>query len=155
MQPILPRTILVPTDFGRPAEAALDYAVALAGKLDARIHLLNVVGMQTVGAEYAMVMTPEMLAQPLAHNQQQLEQLAATRTGQAAFGPSVVVTGDIRVQIEQAARRIGADLIVMGTHGRHGVSRMLLGSVAEAVLRIAPCPVLLVRERAAEPARAH
>jgi universal stress protein A len=147
MQPILPKTILVPTDFGRAAEAALDYAVALAGRLDARIHVLNVVQIQSIGAEYAMVMTQEMLEEPLARNQQKLEQLVAPRAGQATFGPPVVVTGDARLQIEQAARRIGADLIVMGTHGRHGVSRLLLGSVAEAVLRIAPCPVLLVREK--------
>lgn len=147
MQPVLPKTILVPTDFGRAAESALDYAMALAGKLDARIHLLNVVQMQSIGAEYAMVMPQEMLEEPIVRNQEKLEQLVAARAGQAAVAPPIVATGDARLQIEQTARRIGADLIVMGTHGRHGVSRLLLGSVAEAVLRIAPCPVLLVREK--------
>jgi len=48
--------------------------------------------------------------------------------------------------IEETAAEIGADLIVMGTHGRRGVSRLLLGSVAESVARTAPCPVLLVRK---------
>jgi nucleotide-binding universal stress UspA family protein len=55
-------------------------------------------------------------------------------------------TGDARDLIVRACEEVGADLIVMGTHGRRGVSRALLGSVAESVVRIAPCPVLTIRK---------
>jgi nucleotide-binding universal stress UspA family protein len=141
----LPKDILVPTEFGAGSDMALDYAVSLAAKLDARIHLLNVIGAQLIGTEYGMSVTASMMEAMILRAQDRLDQLAAARADQAAFGPAIVETGDARAQIEQVAHRIGADLIVMATHGRRGVSRLLLGSVAEVVIRTAPCPVLLVR----------
>lgn len=135
----------MPTDFSAGSEVALDYAVRLAGKLDAKIHLLNVIGAQLIGTEYGVPVTTALMEELILREQGRLEQLVASRAGNASFGPVILETGDARAQIEQVARRIGADLIVMGTHGRRGVSRWLLGSVAEAVLRVAPCPVLLVR----------
>jgi nucleotide-binding universal stress UspA family protein len=144
----LPKNILVPIDFSTDSTAALDYAVSLAAKLDARIHLLNVMGAQLIGTEYGIPLTSAMMEDSILRGQDRLDQLVAARAGQAAFGGAILETGDARSQIEQVAQRIGADLIVMGTHGRRGISRMLLGSVAEAVARIAPCPVLFVREGA-------
>jgi nucleotide-binding universal stress UspA family protein len=61
------------------------------------------------------------------------------------MGPVRVEVGDAREVIDNVAEKIGADLIAMGTHGRRGVKRMLLGSVAESVVRSAPCPVLTIR----------
>ena len=58
----LPKNILVPTDFSESAEAALDYAVALAAKLDAKVHLLNVAGLQLLGAEMGIPITASMVA---------------------------------------------------------------------------------------------
>lgn len=142
----LPKNILVPIDFSENAEAALDYAVALAGKLDAKVHLLNVIGTQMFGAEYGIAVTPTMIDDILHGNQKELERLAAARAGKAAFGPAQLEFGDPRAVIDQTASKLGADLIVMGTHGRRGVKRLLLGSVAESVVRTAPCPVLLVRD---------
>lgn len=141
----LPKTILVPTDFGASSELALDYAVQLAAKLDAKIYLLNVIGAQLIGTEYGVPITTTLMEDIILRNQDRLEEAVALRAGQATFGPVILETGDARAQIDQVARRIGADLIVMATHARRGVSRWLLGSVAEAVLRVAPCPVLLVR----------
>jgi nucleotide-binding universal stress UspA family protein len=145
----LPKNILVPTDFSEGAQAALDYAVALAAKLDASVHLLNVVTLPMLGADTGIVVTPSMMDEVLGGNQKALDELVAARAGQCAFGPAQLEVGDARAQIEEAARKVGADLIVMGTHGRRGFRRLLLGSVAEAIARVAPCPVLLVRH--AEP----
>lgn len=142
----LPKTILVPTDFSANAEQALDYAVALAAKLDAKVFLLNVIVMQMMGAEYGIAVTQSMVDDVMQGNQKALDQLIAARGGKAAFGPTQLEFGDARTVIEQTTRKLGADLIVMGTHGRRGVKRLLLGSVAESVVRTAPCPVLLVRD---------
>ena len=79
---IPPRNILVPTDFSEPAEAALDYAVALAGKLDARVHLLDVVDLQGFHfSDLGVSLTPEMIDTIIAGNQAALERLAQTRRG--------------------------------------------------------------------------
>ena len=75
----------------------------------------------------------------------ELGQLVTARTEAALVGSVEVQTGDPRNVIVADAARWSADLIVMGTHGRRGVARMWLGSVAEQVARVAPCPVLFVR----------
>jgi len=142
----LPRNILVPTDFSEDAEQALEYAVALASKLDARIHLLNALVLLPIGPEIAVAMSTRRIDELMTDSQKALDRLVAVRSGKAAFGPTRQKTGDPRMVIEETAAEIGADLIVMGTHGRRGVSRLLLGSVAESVARTAPCPVLLVRK---------
>jgi nucleotide-binding universal stress UspA family protein len=142
----LPKNILVPTDFSEGAEAALDYAVALAAKLDAKVHLLNVVGVQMMGAAMGVPLSSAAIEAVFDGNQKELDRLVAARAGKCAFGPTLLETGDARTQIEQVVAKVHADLIVMGTHGRRGFSRLLLGSVAEAIARIAPCPVLLVRQ---------
>jgi nucleotide-binding universal stress UspA family protein len=142
---LLPRNILVPTDFSEHAERALDYAVALAAKLDARVHVLDAVVLPIWGAELGVSVTAAMVDDVMSANQKELERLVAARTGKAAFGPPWLEVGDARTVIVDVATRLGADLIVMGTHGRRGVSRLFLGSVAESVVRTAPCPVLLVR----------
>jgi len=142
----LPRNILVPTDFSEGAEQALDYAVELAGKLDAKIHLLNVLFLLPLGPELAIAMSAAKVDEIIKDSHKALDRLVAARTGKAAFGPTLQRSGDARALIDETAAEIGADLIIMGTHGRRGVSRLLLGSVAESVARTAPCPVLLVRK---------
>lgn len=139
---LLPRTILVPTDFSENAARALDYAVALAAKLDAKVHVLNAVTPLIVGSS---VYADSVLPSVLEGNREALEKLVADRKDKASFGAPILEIGDARDVIDKAATSIAADLIVMGTRGRRGVSRMLLGSVAESVVRTAPCPVLLVR----------
>lgn len=119
------RTILLPTDFSDTSRAAARVARAYAAALAANVHLLHVAGI----GEHATT---------------------ALLTAEAEeFGPRTAVTtallfGDPAPAIVEYARGHGIDLIVMGTHGRTGVSRALLGSVTERVVRTAPCPVLAV-----------
>lgn len=143
---MLPKNILVPTDLSEGAEQALDYACELARTLDATVHLLNVIGIPILGVpELGVALTSTMIDSLIADNQAALDAAVAKRAGQARFGEVMLRTGDARDLINHAAKEIGADLIVMGTHGRRGVTRALLGSIAETVVRSAPCPVLTVR----------
>ncbi len=144
---MLPKHILVPTDLSEGAEQALDYACELARTLGAQIHLLNVIGIPALGLpELGLALTTTMIDQLVAESQDSIDQLARTRCT-APLGRVMVKTGDARDVINQTARELGVDLIVMGTHGRRGISRALLGSVAETVVRSAPCAVLTVRLR--------
>ncbi len=121
----LPRTILVPTDFSAGGTAAVDYATALAAKLDARVHLLHVVTLPTYGLDLTGMATATMIDELSRGGEEALAKLIADRTT-TSFGPPLLRIGDARDVIDNAAREIKADLIVMGTHGRRGFSRLLL-----------------------------
>jgi universal stress protein A len=143
---MLPKHILVPTDLSEGAEEALDYACELARQFGATVHLLHVIGIPTLGVpELGVALTSTVIDSLVRDNQAALEQLADRKRTLATFGQVLLRTGDARDLINQTAKELGADLIVMGTHGRRGVSRALLGSVTETVVRTAPCPVLTVR----------
>lgn len=144
---MLPKQILVPTDLSEGAEQALDYACELARSLGAQIHLLNVVGIPTLGVpELGLAVAATTIDQLLVDSQTAIDNLAATKCT-AQLGQVLVKSGDARDVINQTAVELGIDLIVMGTHGRRGLSRALLGSTAELVVRSAPCAVLTVRLR--------
>ena len=143
---MLPKHILVPTDLSEGAEEALDYACELARKFDATVHLLHVIGIPALGVpELGVAVTSTMIDSLVRENEIALEELADRKRQLATFGQILLRTGDARDMINQTAKELGADLIVMGTHGRRGVTRALLGSVTETVVRTAPCPVLTVR----------
>jgi universal stress protein A len=140
---MIPTNILVPIDFSPCAEHALDYACDLAARLGARIHVINAIGATL--PELSVALTDQMISSVRHNNAAALDKLIEPRRKKAAFGEITVVDNDARDAILQAARAVRADLIVIGTHGRRGLTRVLLGSVAEDVLRRAPCPVLAVR----------
>ncbi|HEY6178813.1 MAG TPA: universal stress protein [Kofleriaceae bacterium] len=143
-----PRTILVATDFSDCAERALDYAVSFADTVGAKIYLLNVIGVPTLGLpELGVALTTTMMESTVRTHHAELDRLAGRRPG-ANIEP-MLRTGDAREVIIDVARDVHADLIAMGTHGRRGVRRALIGSIAEGVVRAAPCPVLTVREQKA------
>lgn len=143
---MLPKVILVPTDLSETAEEVVDYACELARTLGAKIHLLHVIAVPVVGVpELGMAMTSSMIDSMVKDNQATLDAFTARKAALADIAPPILRTGDARDVINATAKEIGADLIVVGTHGRRGVSRVLLGSVAETVVRTAPCPVLTVR----------
>jgi nucleotide-binding universal stress UspA family protein len=143
---MLPKIILVPTDLSEGAEQALDYACELAKTLNAQIHLVNIIGIPALGVpELGLAMTSTVIDQIMIDNQTALERLAESKRCRAQIGQVLLKTGDAKDVINQTAIELGADLIVMSTHGRRGLSRALLGSVTETVVRTAPCPVLTVK----------
>jgi nucleotide-binding universal stress UspA family protein len=143
---MLPKNILVPTDLSEGAEYALDYACDLAAKLDATVHLVHVIGVPALGVpELGVAVTATVIDQLIAENQTAMDALADAHRSRARIGEVLLKTGDPRDVIDSTAATLGIDLIVMGTHGRRGIKRALLGSVAETVVRSAPCPVLTVR----------
>lgn len=143
---MLPKSILVPTDLSDGAEEALDYALELAATFGATVHLVNVIGIPALGVpELGVALTSSVIDTMIRDNQVALEKLADEKRGVAPLGEILLRTGDARDVICQTAKETHADLIVMGTHGRRGVSRALLGSVTESVVRQAPCPVLTIR----------
>ena len=138
--------ILVPVDFSQCSEHALDYAVELADKLGASVHVLSVIGIPSYGVpELGVGITATMMDNMIADNQAALDALARPRKLDSKN--LLIRAGDARDVILQTVEELGADLIVMGTHGRRGISRALLGSVAEMVVRTAAVPVLTVRGR--------
>jgi nucleotide-binding universal stress UspA family protein len=140
---MIPKLILVPTDFSAHAEQALDYACALAGKLGSTVRLVHAIASPPSALQTAL--TEDILENLVNEHREALDKLAAPRRAAASFGEGIVEIGDPRDTIVDAAGAIGAELIVMGTHGRRGLQRMVMGSVAEDVIRRAPCPVLAVR----------
>ena len=147
---MLPKHILVPTDLSEGAEEALDYACDLARTLDAELHLLNVVGIPALGVpELGVALASTVIDQLVVENQTALQELARTHCSATRVGQVLIKAGDPPDMINETARELGIDLIVMATHGRRGITRALLGSVAETVVRTAPCAVLTVRLREA------
>jgi nucleotide-binding universal stress UspA family protein len=138
--------ILVPTDFSPAAAQALEYAIALATRLQARVTLLHVLAPVFWGTgDVPAAPPPTYMEEIEAAAHQEIED-ALTRVRAAGLeGQALVGYGPPFERIITTARDNGVDLIVMGTHGRTGLPHLLLGSVAERVLRLAPCPVLVTR----------
>jgi nucleotide-binding universal stress UspA family protein len=142
--------ILVPTDGSSTSERGLKEAIALAKLSGGRIRLLHVVDAMSVaiGADGFASYSAELL--PLLHDAGN-EILRRARGSVEAAGVAVdftlreVLSGRVADQVVEEAAAWKADLIVIGTHGRRGVRRLILGSDAEQVLRAANVPVLLVR----------
>lgn len=148
---MLPKNILVPTDLSEGAEEALDYACELAAQFGATIHLINVISIPALGVpELGVAMASSVIDSLIQDNKVALDALAQRKCAKATMGQQLLRTGDARDVIINAAKELGVDLIVMGTHGRRGVARALLGSVTETVVRSAPCPVLTVRAHVTE-----
>jgi nucleotide-binding universal stress UspA family protein len=134
-------TILHPTDFSENSEFAFRVACALARDYNARLVLLHVVPPPMV--IYAGGPVPAETWPSVEEVQEKLRQLESQ--AHRVRVESQVLEGDPVDMILRAAEETHSDVIVMGTHGRTGLSRLLLGSVAEAVIRKAPCPVLSVK----------
>lgn len=142
------RRILHPTDFSRASGAALKKAVALAEEKGAELLLVHVLLPPTpfIGDGYVSPKTYEELEAATRRGAQRelAKVLAKARKGKARV-KAVLLEGVPYDRIARAARSKRTDLIVMGTHGRTGLSKFFVGSVAERVIALAPCPVLTVR----------
>src|SRR6266545_4602736 len=138
--------ILVPIDFSTYAEQALDYAIGLARTLNARLTVLHVIQPVPMAGVDMGVALPETYLQELeAAVQGSMEDALARVTAAGLTGERVVLYGVPFQEIVETAKARQVDLIVMGTHGRTGLMYVLLGSVAEKVVRLAPCSALVVR----------
>lgn len=135
------KTILHPTDFSDHAEFAFRLACALARDYKARLVLLHVLPTPTV--LYAGASVPVDTWPSIEDAKEKLRQLEAQ--AHRIRVKSQVMEGDPVDMILRAAEKTNSDVVVMGTHGRTALARLLMGSVAEAVLRKAPCPVLTVK----------
>lgn len=140
-----PRTIVVATDFGPSAEAALDKAIALAKKLDARIYLVHTYQLPIVGfPDGALVASAELVSRIIAGADAAFKRALEKRAGAGVPIETVLEQADAREGILAVAKRVNAEMIVVGTHGRKGIARALIGSVAESIVRTASVPVLTV-----------
>ena len=139
-------TILVPSDFSECSDEAVRYGLELARRFNAQLHLLHVVQdpvTQPYAAEGFAVPLFEAVEEWRAQAEARLRAAVPERDRPRVTVASIVATPFAEILDYAAAHNV--DLIVMGTHGRRGVSRALLGSVAENIVRTAPCPVLTIR----------
>ena len=143
------KKVLVATDFSQPSEAALAYGRELARTFGASLTLLHVVDnilTRAYGAD-GMVLADQGLQLEIEKGaQHEVDALLFDEDRQALGAVGLVLTSNSpSAAIVFYARDAAIDLIVIGTHGRRGVSHLVMGSVAEKVVRTAPCPVLTVR----------
>jgi universal stress protein A len=140
------RKVLCPIDFSEAALVALDLAMKIAQQNDANLLLLNVAPLQAGTAGFQPVpMDPYLFHEK--DRREQLVNLGRERIPAAVRYETLVMSGDPAEQVLNSARGLDIDLIVMGTHGRKGLSHLVLGSVAEQVVREAQTPVLTAHSK--------
>ena len=144
--------ILVPIDDSAPAQRGLDEAIGLAHALGSQLHVLYVVDLRALISSGAGYMPTQQLLDDWKAMGELLVAKAVERARQQGVTADTAVMCDPALRVCDAildeAKRSKAELIVMGTHGRRGLTRIALGSDAELVLRESPVPVLLVRAAA-------
>jgi nucleotide-binding universal stress UspA family protein len=145
-----PRRILCSVDFSKPSDGAYRYAIELSRALEAEMHLAHVYSLPIYSSPDGMLVPS---AELVARQSQELAELLAKQAA-LAVGVKVVthlVQGVAHREIARLAKELSIDLVVMGTHGRSGVRRFFLGSVAERVVRTVPAPVIAVPARGEKP----
>jgi len=138
------RKIMVPTDFTAFSDLAVEYASVIAKSFDSTIILVHVIEPLTydltdtiqVIDHFAALKT---IAEPI------LDSLQKKFIKKGLQAKTFLLKGNPYLEIVEKARKTWVDMIIMGTHGRTGIKHLLMGSVAERVVRLAPCPVLTVR----------
>jgi nucleotide-binding universal stress UspA family protein len=137
--------ILVPVDFSEHSTKAVRYGAELAAKFGAELHLFHAIETRAYAYdETATYFPPEPIAEVESAALKELDKVKIEAADQVHVIRNVA-RGNPFVEIVRYARDNTVDLIVIGTHGRGAIAHMLLGSVAERVVRKAPCPVLVVR----------
>jgi universal stress protein A len=143
--PLKIRSILVPMDFSDCAKKALQYAIPLAQEHAAAITLLYVVAPPTyAGSEFGQA-AYDLGADMRAAGEKELAKIKSEEVHDRVPTKTLIRSGSPAHEIIETAKELSADLIVISTHGRTGLAHVFLGSVAEHVVRRAPCPVLVVR----------
>jgi universal stress protein A len=145
---ILLNSVLVATDFGDTSTSALEYGRNLARTFGATLHVLHVAQRVAplAGAEFDTTNLGDLQADVMEAAQRQLDALLTDDDRTRLYAkPMVMASAAVAPAIVAYAKETHVDVIVVGTHGRGMVSHLLMGSVAEHVVRNAPCPVLVVR----------
>ena len=143
------KTVLVPTDFSEASESALRYGKAMAEAFGASLHVVHVMEdllAHAWAAEVYVSSMPQLRDEIEKESRQRLGALLTDHERKTLRAETALLAGNPFLEIIRYAKTHGVDLIVMGTHGRGPIAHMLLGSVAEKVVRKSPCPVLTVRE---------
>jgi universal stress protein A len=149
MEAVMFKRILVPMDFSPPSDAALEYARSVGARYGASLYLLHVAEDPYRAFYSAEVFVPEiegLREEILSDSEKRLNDCLRPSDVTEFHTTATSIIGTPAGSIVEYAAGHDIDLIVMGTHGRGGMSHLLMGSVAERVVRTAPCPVLTVRE---------
>ncbi|WP_251343916.1 universal stress protein [Haloplanus halophilus] len=136
--------ILLPTDGSEPAAAAVEHALGVAERFGATLHLLYVVETDDLSHAAPELAIEELRETLRSEGESVLDDAAARATDRGVEATTAVVEGTAEDAILKYAAENGIDLLVMGTHGRGGLERYLVGSVTERVVRRAEVPVLVV-----------
>ncbi len=141
------KTILVAVDFSEVSAVALKVAVDIAKRLGAQLKVVHVVQPQPVPLplEGSAIYMDEVQTWQLEEAEKSLAKFIQDHADPASVSITKIRSGVAATEINQSAADIGADMIVLGTHGRTGLKHLLMGSIAESVLRVATVPVLCVR----------
>ena len=140
-------TILVPVDFSDHSKEALDTAVQIAQLFGSTIHLLHCYHIQTAGiSPYGIVLPSGYYTDIRDAAEKRLNDWHEKVRGEGIKTESILSADSPSLAINLAADEIKADLVVMGPRGLSGLKHAMLGSVAERVVRLAPCPVLTVKD---------
>ena len=142
------RSILAPSDFSAHSERAVRYACGLAERLGSELHLVHILS-DVIPTGPDPLLMPVMPPEYYEENEERARETLGRLLDPAWGSPRSVVTavrwGSPVETIVAYAEDLGVDLLVIATHGRTGLSHVLLGSVAERIIREAPCPVLTIR----------
>ena len=140
------KRILCPVDFSETSEHALRYAIDLASRLGSDIRIVHAYQLPTYALpDGALLARPDFVAGLTTELQKLLDELTHRYAGHGVALEASLTEGLAFQEIDRIAEEEGVDLIVMGTHGRTGMKHLLLGSVAERVVRTSKVPVLTVR----------
>jgi nucleotide-binding universal stress UspA family protein len=141
--------ILCPVDFSEFSATAYEYAYSLSRQYKAKLFVLHV--MEPVVSVYRGILVPSLVEEIYSRQdsdaREQIRKLESTYAGKGVASEVVIQVGLVADSILSFVKARDVDLVVVGTHGRRGLDRLMMGSVAERVLRRATCPVLAVRER--------
>jgi len=140
-----PKKILVPVDFSEFSQDALQSAAEIAELRNANVTVMHVMVEPQTSVPYEVYIDWQKVKDEIKVDAQKLLDEMTEKAGINGMTERVLVWGEPATVISEAARNENFDLIVMATHGRTGLTRLFLGSVAENVIRHAPCPVLVMR----------
>jgi universal stress protein A len=136
--------IVCPIDFSRPSNAALKEAIGMAKQYKAELILVSVVEPIVTGLMLSVYTYQQYVKRLKARALEQLKVIIKKNVPKGVKSSAVVKTGEPADEIVRTAKSRHADLVVIATHGRRGWGHLIFGSVAEKVIRLAPCPVLVI-----------